>query len=204
MSAVIFDHLTKRYDDVVAVDELSVEILDTEFMILLGPSGCGKTTALRCIAGLEEITDGTLRIGDRIVNDVEAKDRNVSMVFQSYALYPHMTVARNIESPLLTRKVPIDGGAPRKLTKTEREERITEAAGILGLSDLLGRKPAALSGGQRQRVALARAIVGRPEVFLFDEPLSNLDAKLRAATRVELVELHRRLGTTFVPRADFR
>jgi ABC-type sugar transport system ATPase subunit len=167
-------------------------------MVLLGPSGCGKTTALRLVAGLDELTGGTLRIGERIVNDIEAKDRNVSMVFQSYALYPHMTVSRNIESPLLTRKFTVDGDEPRKLTSDERRERIDEAARSLGLENLLGRKPAALSGGQRQRVALARAIVNRPEAFLFDEPLSNLDAKLRAATRVELVEMHERLETTFI------
>ncbi len=199
MSTVVFDHVTKRFDDVFAVDDVSLEILDQEFMVLLGPSGCGKTTALRCIAGLEEITSGTLSIGERVVNHVEAKDRNVSMVFQSYALYPHMTVARNIESPLLARRFRVDDEAePRKLTRDERHQRIDEAARTLGLEELLDRKPVALSGGQRQRVALARAIVGRPEVFLFDEPLSNLDAKLRAATRVELVELHERLETTFV------
>jgi ABC-type sugar transport system ATPase subunit len=197
MSKVVFEGVTKRFDSVVAVDSLTLEVLDQEFMVLLGPSGCGKTTALRLIAGLDEITEGTLRIGDRVVNDVEAKDRNVSMVFQSYALYPHMTVAKNIESPLLARKFKVDGEV-RKLTHDERAERIEEATGTLGLDELIGRKPAALSGGQRQRVALARAIVARPEVFLFDEPLSNLDAKLRAATRVDLVEMHQRLETTFI------
>jgi ABC-type sugar transport system ATPase subunit len=167
-------------------------------MVLLGPSGCGKTTVLRMIAGLETVTEGTLSIGDRVVNDVEAKDRDISMVFQSYALYPHMTVAKNIESPLVARKFAVDGGEPRKLTADERHQRVTDAADTLGLSELLGRKPAALSGGQRQRVALARAIVSRPSAFLMDEPLSNLDAKLRAQTRLELVDLHRKLGTTFI------
>jgi ABC-type sugar transport system ATPase subunit len=199
MSAVVFDNVTKRFGEVTAVDRLTLEIADREFMVLLGPSGCGKTTALRMVAGLEPITEGTLHIGDRVVNHVEAKDRNISMVFQSYALYPHMTVHKNIESPLLARKFTVDGdAAPRKLTRDERDERIAEAERILGLTELADRKPGALSGGQRQRVALARAIVGRPEVFLFDEPLSNLDAKLRAQTRIELVDLHRRLETTFV------
>jgi ABC-type sugar transport system ATPase subunit len=203
MSAVVLDDVSKHFGDVVAVDHLDLEIVDREFMVLLGPSGCGKTTVLRMVAGLESVTEGTLHIGDRVVNHVEAKDRNVSMVFQSYALYPHMTVHKNIESPLIARKFDVDGQGdaprePRKLTKAERDERIAEAERILGLTELAGRKPGELSGGQRQRVALARAIVGRPEVFLFDEPLSNLDAKLRAQTRIELVDLHRRLATTFV------
>ena len=199
MSRVVFEGVTKRFGDVAAVDRLDLEILDGEFMVLLGPSGCGKTTALRCIAGLEAITEGTLRIGERVVNDVEARDRNISMVFQSYALYPHMTVARNIDSPLVARTFTVEGEErPRKLTRAERDERVAEAGRILGLTDLMGRKPAALSGGQRQRVALARAIVSRPEAFLFDEPLSNLDAKLRAQTRLELVDLHQRLATTFI------
>jgi ABC-type sugar transport system ATPase subunit len=151
------------------------------------------------VAGLETITSGVLKIGGRVVNDVEAKDRNISMVFQSYALYPHMTVAKNIESPLVARKFSIEGEpAARRLHKHERDERIADAAKTLGLTELLGRKPAALSGGQRQRVALARAIVGRPAAFLMDEPLSNLDAKLRAQTRLELVDLHSRLATTFL------
>jgi ABC-type sugar transport system ATPase subunit len=152
------------------------------------------------IAGLEDISDGKILIGDEVVNDVDPARRHVSMVFQSYALYPHMTVQRNIESPLLVRKYPVDGAEapPRKLTKAERGERVAEAARVLGLDELMGRKPAALSGGQRQRVALARAFVGRPKAFLMDEPLSNLDAKLRAQTRLELVDLHRRVETTVV------
>ena len=199
MSDVVFDGVTKRFGDVTAVEGLTLEVLDEEFMVLLGPSGCGKTTALRMVAGLETITEGTLRIGGEVVNDLEAKDRNISMVFQSYALYPHMTVFRNIESPLVARKIATEpGGEPRKLDKGERAQRVSEAAATLGLTDLLDRKPGALSGGQRQRVALARAIVSRPAAFLMDEPLSNLDAKLRAQTRLELVDLHRRLATTFL------
>ena len=198
VTGVAFDRVTKRFGHVVAVDAVSLEIRDREFMVLLGPSGCGKSTALRLIAGLETVSDGELRIGERIVNDVEAKDRDIAMVFQSYALYPHMTVRENIEVPLKARKYLVDGPAPRKLDKAERKARVEEAAHVLGLGDLLDRKPAALSGGQRQRVALGRAIVRRPEVFLMDEPLSNLDAKLRAQTRVELVELHRQLETTIV------
>ncbi len=201
MASVTFENVTKRFDgDVVAVDGLDLTIADGEFMVLLGPSGCGKTTALRMIAGLEDITDGKLTIGDRVVNDVDPAKRDVSMVFQSYALYPHMSVRRNIESPLLVRRYPVDGPdrPARKLSRAERDERVDEAARVLGLEDLLGRKPAALSGGQRQRVALARAFVGRPQAFLMDEPLSNLDAKLRAATRLELVDLHRRVQTTVI------
>jgi multiple sugar transport system ATP-binding protein len=191
MSGVTFDEVTKRFGDVVAVDHLSLEVEDGEFMVLLGPSGCGKSTALRMIAGLEEISEGLLTIGDRVVNHIPPRDRDIAMVFQSYALYPHMTVEKNIESPLVAnRSAKVDG--------SERSRRVREAAEILGLTDYLDRKPGALSGGQRQRVALARAIVRRPEVFLMDEPLSNLDAKLRTQTRLELVELHRRLGTTFV------
>jgi ABC-type sugar transport system ATPase subunit len=180
--------VSKRFGDVTAVDDFTLEVADEEFLVLLGPSGCGKSTALRIIAGLEEPTEGTIEIGDRQVNDVEAKDRDVAMVFQSYALYPHMTVRRNVEFPLKTRRVPT----------AERNRLVQEAAGILGLEDLLERKPAQLSGGQRQRVALARAIVRRPQAFLMDEPLSNLDAKLRVQTRAELVELRRRLRATIV------
>ncbi|MBV9952703.1 MAG: ABC transporter ATP-binding protein [Acidimicrobiia bacterium] len=199
MAAVIFDGVTKRYGDVVAVDDLDLTIDHGEFMVLLGPSGCGKTTALRMIAGLEEISDGVLQIGDRVVNHVDPRDRDVAMVFQSYALYPHMTVSKNIESPLITRPTVVEGSdQPRKLTKAERAERIAEAARMLDLAPYLDRKPAALSGGQRQRVALARAVVSRPAVYLMDEPLSNLDAKLRAQTRAELVDLHQRFGTTIV------
>jgi multiple sugar transport system ATP-binding protein len=200
LASVTFENVTKRFDDVVAVDALDLAVDDGEFMVLLGPSGCGKTTALRMIAGLEHITDGKLLICDQVVNDSDPARRDVSMVFQSYALYPHMTVQRNIESPLLVRRYHADGPdqPARKLTRTERSERVDEAARVLGLDGLLKRKPAALSGGQRQRVALARAFVGRPQAFLMDEPLSNLDAKLRAQTRLELVDLHRRVETTVV------
>jgi len=188
MSRVALEGVTKRYGDVVAVDHLTLEVADQEFLVLLGPSGCGKSTALRMIAGLEDLTEGTIEIGSRIVNDVEPKDRDIAMVFQSYALYPHMTVAKNIEFPLKTRKVP----------KEERDERVAEAARMLRLDGLLDRKPAELSGGQRQRVALARAAVRSPEAFLMDEPLSNLDAKLRVQTRAELVELQRRVQATVI------
>jgi multiple sugar transport system ATP-binding protein len=188
MGSVALDHVTKVFDDTVAVDDLTLDVADEEFLVLLGPSGCGKSTALRMVAGLEAPTAGTIRIADRPVTHVEAKDRDVAMVFQSYALYPHMTVRRNIEFPLRSRKV---GAA-------ERGGLVADAAESLGLADLLERKPAQLSGGQRQRVALARAIVRRPQVFLMDEPLSNLDAKLRVQTRAELVELQRRLAATIV------
>jgi multiple sugar transport system ATP-binding protein len=188
MATVTFDHISKRYGDVVAVDDLTLEILDGEFMCLVGPSGCGKTTSLRMIAGLEEISDGELKIGDRVVNDVAPKDRDIAMVFQSYALYPHMTVRDNLAFGLKLRKVP----------KPEIERRVNEAAGILDIGRYLDRKPKELSGGQRQRVALGRAIVREPAVFLMDEPLSNLDAKLRVQTRAEIARLHQRMGTTFV------
>ncbi len=190
MATVTFDHVFKRYGDVTAVSDLNLEIGDGEFMVLVGPSGCGKTTSLRMIAGLEEISDGTLRIGEKVVNDVAPKDRDIAMVFQSYALYPHMSVRDNLAFGLKLRKV----------AKPEIEKRINEAAGILQLEKLLDRKPKELSGGQRQRVALGRAIVREPAVFLMDEPLSNLDAKLRVQTRAEIARLHQRLGTTMVLR----
>src|SRR5664279_1467324 len=188
MATVTFEHVTKKYGEVLAVDDLNLEINDGEFMVLVGPSVCGKTTSLRMIAGLEEITGGTLRIGDRIVNDVAPKDRDIAMVFQSYALYPHMTVRDNLAFGLKLRKVP----------KQEIERRVKEAADTIQLSTLLDRKPKELSGGQRQRVALGRAIVREPAVFLMDEPLSNLDAKLRVQTRAELARIHQRLRTTTV------
>ncbi|MGI8872194.1 MAG: ABC transporter ATP-binding protein [Candidatus Limnocylindria bacterium] len=189
MATVTFDHVSKRYGpEVVAVNDLNLEIQDGEFLVLVGPSGCGKTTALRCVAGLEEITDGQLRIGDRVVNDVAPKDRDIAMVFQSYALYPHMSVFDNLAFGLKLRKTP----------KDQIKRRVDEAAKILGLERLLDRKPKALSGGQRQRVALGRAIVREPEVFLMDEPLSNLDAKLRVETRANIARLHQRLETTTV------
>ncbi|MEZ0239683.1 MAG: ABC transporter ATP-binding protein [Chloroflexota bacterium] len=188
MATVTFDHVNKVYGDFHAVHDLNLEIGDGEFMVLVGPSGCGKTTSLRMIAGLEEITDGELRIGDRVVNDVPPKDRDIAMVFQSYALYPHMTVRDNLAFGLKLRKVP----------KPEIERRVKEAAETIQLQNLLDRKPKELSGGQRQRVALGRAIVREPAVFLMDEPLSNLDAKLRVQTRAEIARLHQRLKTTVV------
>ncbi len=189
MATVTFDHMVKRYaGDVLAVNDLNLEVTDGEFLVLVGPSGCGKTTALRCVAGLEEISDGRLLIGERVVNDVAPKDRNIAMVFQSYALYPHMSVYDNLAFGLKLRKTP----------KDEIKKRVEEAAGVLGLDKLLDRKPKALSGGQRQRVALGRAIVREPSVFLMDEPLSNLDAKLRVETRANIARLHQRLGTTTV------
>ena len=186
MAEVDFEGVTKKFGETVAVDELTLSVPDGELLVLLGPSGCGKTTALRLVAGLEELTDGTVSIGERVVNDVDPKDRDVAMVFQSYALYPHLTVAKNIEFPLRQRSV----------EKEERAAKVKRAADTLGLSALLGRKPAQLSGGQRQRVALARAIVREPLVFLMDEPLSNLDAALRVQTRADIVELQARLSTT--------
>ena len=188
VSSVEFRDVTKRFDDVVAVDALNLVVRDHEFLVLLGPSGCGKSTALRMIAGLDDPSDGEIVIGDRVVNDIDPKDRDVAMVFQSYALYPHMTVRKNIEFPLDARRV----------SNADRSKLVDEAATRLGLGELLNRKPAQLSGGQRQRVALARAIVRRPQVFLMDEPLSNLDAKLRVQTRIELVELQQSLSTTLV------
>jgi multiple sugar transport system ATP-binding protein len=188
MATVTFDHVWKRYGDVVAVNDFNLDIQDEEFLVLVGPSGCGKTTALRMIAGLEEISEGTLKIGDRVVNDLAPKDRDVAMVFQSYALYPHMSVYDNLAFGLKLRKVP----------KAEIDKRVRDAAGTIELGNLLDRKPKQLSGGQRQRVALGRAIVREPAVFLMDEPLSNLDAKLRVQTRAEIARLHQRLRTTVV------
>jgi multiple sugar transport system ATP-binding protein len=188
MATITFDHVVKDYGDVSVVKDMNIEIGDGEFMVLVGPSGCGKTTALRMIAGLEEITAGTVKIGDRVVNDVAPKDRDIAMVFQSYALYPHMTVYDNLAFGLKLRKVP----------KQEIERRVKEAAETIQLQNLLQRKPKELSGGQRQRVALGRAIVREPAAFLMDEPLSNLDAKLRVQTRAEIARLHQRLKTTTV------
>ena len=188
MATVTFDNVNKVYGDFHAVKDLNLEIGDGEFMVLVGPSGCGKTTSLRMIAGLEEISSGALRIGDRVVNDVAPKDRDIAMVFQSYALYPHMSVRDNLAFGLKLRKV----------SKQEIDRRVKEAAETIQLQKLLERKPKELSGGQRQRVALGRAIVREPAVFLMDEPLSNLDAKLRVQTRAEIARLHQRLKTTVV------
>ena len=189
MANLSLRNIQKVYDGgVQAVSDFNLEIEDKEFLILVGPSGCGKSTTLRMIAGLEEITGGQLYIGDELMNDVAPKDRDIAMVFQSYALYPHMTVFDNMAFGLKLRKTP----------KDEIKRRVEEAARILDITHLLDRKPKALSGGQRQRVALGRAIVREPKVFLFDEPLSNLDAKLRAQMRTELTKLHYRLGTTFI------
>jgi len=188
MASVTYDHVSKRFGDVIAVNDMNIEIEDKEFLVLVGPSGCGKTTALRLLAGLEEITEGRILIGDRVVNDMAPKDRDIAMVFQSYALYPHMSVFDNMAFGLKLRKTP----------KEEIKRRVQEAAEILGIEGLLDRKPRQLSGGQRQRVAVGRAIVREPKVFLFDEPLSNLDAKLRVQTRAEITKLHQRLQTTFI------
>ena len=188
MADITYDHVWKRYGDVVAVQDLDIVIDDKEFLVFVGPSGCGKSTSLRMLAGLEEISEGRILIGDRVVNDVPPKDRNIAMVFQSYALYPHMSVYDNMAFGLKLRKTP----------RQEIERRVREAAGILGIENLLDRKPKQLSGGQRQRVALGRAIVREPAVFLMDEPLSNLDAKLRVQTRAEISKLHQRLETTFI------
>ncbi len=189
MASLSLKHIYKKYaGNVLAVSDFNLEIKDKEFVIMVGPSGCGKSTTLRMIAGLEEITSGELYIGDRLVNDVAPKDRDIAMVFQNYALYPHMTVFDNMAFGLKLRKTP----------KDEIKRRVEEAARILDIEHLLDRKPAALSGGQRQRVALGRAIVREPKVFLLDEPLSNLDAKLRAQMRTELSKLHQKLGTTFI------
>ena len=189
MASLSLRHIYKKYPGgVVAVSDFCLDVKDKEFIIFVGPSGCGKSTTLRMIAGLEEITEGELFIGDRLVNDVAPKDRDLAMVFQNYALYPHMSVFDNMAFGLKLRKVP----------KVEIKRKVEEAARILDISHLLDRKPKALSGGQKQRVALGRAIVRDPKVFLLDEPLSNLDAKLRAQMRTELTKIHKRLGTTFI------
>ena len=189
MAGLTLKNIYKKYPGgVVAVSDVNLEIRDKEFIVLVGPSGCGKSTTLRMIAGLEEISEGELYIGDRLVNDIAPKDRDIAMVFQNYALYPHMTVFENMAFGLKLRKVP----------KEEIERKVNEAAKILDLTHLLDRKPKAMSGGQRQRVALGRAIVRSPKVFLLDEPLSNLDAKLRAQMRTEIAKIHKKLGTTFI------
>ena len=189
MASLSLENITKVYPNgFEAVKDFNLEIQDKEFIIFVGPSGCGKSTTLRMIAGLEDISSGTLKIGDRVVNDVEPKDRDIAMVFQNYALYPHMTVYDNMAFGLKLRKVP----------KAEIDKQVREAAKILDLEKLLDRKPKALSGGQRQRVAMGRAIVRNPKVFLMDEPLSNLDAKLRVQMRTEIAKLHQRLGTTII------
>src|SRR5712664_285567 len=189
MGQIVLDHVTKEYPGgVKGIDDLSLDIADGEFMVLVGPSGCGKSTALRSIAGLEEITSGAISIGSQVVNDLPPKDRDIAMVFQNYALYPHMTVEQNLAFGLQQRKTP----------KDEIKRRVTDVAKMLGLEQYLKRKPAALSGGQRQRVAMGRAIVREPQAFLMDEPLSNLDAKLRVSMRASLTQLHERLGVTTV------
>jgi multiple sugar transport system ATP-binding protein len=186
---IVLDHVSKVYPGgVKGIDDLNLDIADGEFMVLVGPSGCGKSTALRSIAGLEEVTSGSITIGERVVNNLPPKDRDIAMVFQNYALYPHMTVEQNLAFGLQQRKTP----------KDEIGRRVAEVAGLLGLGDYLKRKPAALSGGQRQRVAMGRAIVREPKAFLMDEPLSNLDAKLRVSMRASLSQLHERLGVTTV------
>jgi multiple sugar transport system ATP-binding protein len=188
VARVLIENVTKKFDDVVAVKSVNLEIKDKEFLVLVGPSGCGKTTLLRTIAGLEEITEGKISIGDRVINDVPPKDRNIAMVFQNYALYPHMNVYDNMAFGLRLRGT----------KKAEIDERVAEAAEILGLKELMRRLPKQLSGGQRQRVALGRAIVRQPAVFLMDEPLSNLDAKLRVQMRAELKKIHAKLQTTVI------
>jgi len=188
MAAIAYEHVTKRFDDTVAVDDLNIEVADGEFLVLVGPSGCGKTTALRMLAGLEDVSEGRILIGDRVVNNVAPGKRDIAMVFQSYALYPHMTVHDNLAFSLKNFNVP----------KSEINRRVREAAEILELGALVKRKPKQLSGGQRQRVALGRAIVREPAAFLMDEPLSNLDAALRVQTRAEILKLQNRLGTTTI------
>jgi multiple sugar transport system ATP-binding protein len=188
MASVKYEHVTKRWGDVVGINDLSLDVADKEFVVYVGPSGCGKSTALRLLAGLESISEGSIYIGDRQVNKVPPKDRDIAMVFQSYALYPHMSVYDNMAFGLTL----------RKMSKQEIDRRVKEAADILGIELLLDRRPGQLSGGQRQRVAIGRAIVREPNVFLMDEPLSNLDAKLRVQARAEISKLHQRLETTFI------
>ena len=201
MAEVVLEHVKKAYGDFVAVKDFSLNVEDGEFVVLVGPSGCGKTTTLRMIAGLEDATAGMIRIGDRTVNDVPPKDRDIAMVFQSYALYPHMNVYDNMAFSLKLRRFPVKGDGEtvmRKMGRDDVDRRVRQAAKLLGIEDQLTKKPAQLSGGQRQRVAVGRAIVRQPKVFLFDEPLSNLDAKLRVAMRAELARLHQALGTTMI------
>jgi multiple sugar transport system ATP-binding protein len=188
MANVTYDHVTKRFDGTVAVDDLTLDVADSEFIVLVGPSGCGKSTALRMLAGLEKVSDGRILIGDQVVNNVAPQSRDIAMVFQSYALYPHMTVYDNLAFGLRNHKIP----------KKDIDARVRRAAEILDLDPLIKRKPKQLSGGQRQRVALGRAIVREPAAFLMDEPLSNLDAKLRVQTRAEILKLQENLGTTTI------
>jgi multiple sugar transport system ATP-binding protein len=189
MAGIVFDHVSKRYPDgTLAIDDLDIKVEDHEFMIFVGPSGCGKTTALRMVAGLEEVTSGEIRLGEMRLNEVDASERDIAMVFQSYALYPHMSAHENLSFPLRM----------RGMSRNEVRTRVREVATLLGIEDLLPKKPRELSGGQRQRVAMGRAIIRHPQAFLMDEPLSNLDAKLRVQMRAELVKLHRNLGVTTI------
>src|SRR5215472_10155674 len=188
MARVQLAHVYKRFNKIDVVNNINLDIRDKEFLVLVGPSGCGKSTCLRMVAGLEDVSEGEIYIGDRLVNDVAPQDRDIAMVFQNYALYPHMTVFDNMAFSLKLSRVPRD----------EIEKRVAETAGLLGLEPLLKRRPKALSGGQRQRVALGRAIVREPQVFLMDEPLSNLDAKLRVETRANIIKLHQRIETTVI------
>ncbi|MGB9635790.1 MAG: ABC transporter ATP-binding protein [Thermoplasmata archaeon] len=188
MAEVVLEHVCKKYGNFVAVDDFNLHVKDGEFCVLVGPSGCGKSTVLRMIAGLEDVSSGKIYLGGKVINELPPKERDVAMVFQSYALYPHLSVYENIAFPLRIRKMPL----------REIDERVQRVAKILGISEQLEKKPAELSGGQRQRVAMGRAIVREPKVFLFDEPLSNLDAKMRVQMRVELAKLHKMLGTTMI------